>query len=103
MATHRLDDALADAVVVHGPANLREAARQRRFAHERARPEALQEFILAHYPVTMRQKIGQDLEDLGLDCYRLTSAPQFTPRYIKLAGPKGVEHGAYYIMSADNL
>ena len=83
-AEHRADHLLPCAVVADGAAGRLDPAGQRRLADEAVAPHVVEQLRLGHDPVTVGDEIGEDVEHLPLDVYRLPGP--FEPEAFQIEG-----------------
>jgi hypothetical protein len=55
-------------------------------------PQVLEEFLLGHHPLALRQEVGEHLKDFTPELYRLSSAMQFLALGIKDIVAKDIAH-----------
>ena len=89
---HGLDIPLRPAAVANRSARRHKPLRQGGLADILARPELLEQFLLGHHAVSMRNEVRQDLEPLGLKRAERASQTQFITPQIKLECLKDVDH-----------
>jgi hypothetical protein len=87
-----LQDRWRSVVRLDGLAEFGETTGEGRFTDKGLRPTLLQQFRLAHDPVSMLEEVEKDLKHLGLNRHRASRTPQLTARLIEGVVVKAVDH-----------
>src|SRR5262249_53088161 len=88
------DDPLLFAVIPDGFTRPRDAARQRRLADHRARPQLVQQFVFGDNLLALVEEIHQQVKRLGLNLHPLAFTAELIEAIVKLALVEAVQHRA---------
>ena len=91
-AVQRLDHALRLAVVADSLPDLLDAGGERRLRHEAIAPHGVQQLVLGHHPVTVRDQVREDVEHHGFDIDGPFTGPQLVRARVDDSAREPVPH-----------
>jgi hypothetical protein len=91
----RFDDPLCPSAVPDRLTCGHDAVAQGRIADELLRPELAQKFLFGHDAVALTDKIGEEIEDLGLEWQRCSGGAELKELSIEFVVAKAMDHLHY--------